>query len=464
MDTVTFRNPPPPRTRWEIDPQKAAHIQLIFELVGDHRFTLGAVQRELARRSITTASGNTNWDRSTLRDILCNTAYFGEARYGKERLVPRKQGKRAKRGDPQVPRRAKVAQATEAHQQIVIPVPAIIDRDLFDRVALQMNENQKRQRERQAGGRYLLSGVVLCGACGSAYCGRRHGPRKYFYYRCIGRDKHRQQGRPICSNASVNGETLEELAWSELCNLLREPKRLQSEIARRQEEQSQPNTRLRKLQSEIQSLRGRLDRLIDAFTNGLIEKVEFEQRIGPLRQRHDQEVAALASLQGELHDALDGEAAENILRRLAEDVESQLDTADWRLRRELIQLLIKRIEIHENEIRIVFRVPPNPFARRPDTQGFLQHCLQRRCTALRCGGWRCVSGRAPRCGAEGWVRVSERITSGLFSREDAVDVSIVNQPPVDVGLIHVGAIVQRWTVQDQQVRILAFFDAAQPIL
>jgi site-specific DNA recombinase len=37
--------------------------------------------------------------------------------------------------------------------------------------------------------------------------------------------------------------------------------------------------------------------------------------------------------------------------------------------------LIRRIEIHSDEVRLVYKVPQNPFDRRPASQGFLQHCL-----------------------------------------------------------------------------------------
>lgn len=103
------------------------------------------------------------WDRSTIRGILINPAYCGEARYGKERLTARKPGRRAKRGDPAVPRQAKVAVATPLAEQIMIPVPALIRKSIFEEVRERMEDNGKRQRERENGPKHLLSGLLICG-------------------------------------------------------------------------------------------------------------------------------------------------------------------------------------------------------------------------------------------------------------------------------------------------------------
>lgn len=146
------------RARWEIEPTESKNVRLMFELVGEHGYSLADVCRELKQRGILTKSGKQDWDRSTVRGILLNPAYYGEARFGKKRLVPRKPGRRAKRGDPSVPRQAKVAEATPLNEQIVISVPEIVSHSLFKEVGERMEKNRIRQRERQEGPKHLLSG------------------------------------------------------------------------------------------------------------------------------------------------------------------------------------------------------------------------------------------------------------------------------------------------------------------
>jgi site-specific DNA recombinase len=362
--------------RWVIDLPQSETVKLMFELVGQHRSTLSGVCRELQSRNIVTAKGKPGWDRSTVRGILVNPAYYGRARYGKERMVPRKPGKRTARGAPLLPRRSKVAVATSLAEQVTINVPPIVSQSLFDKVQQQMEENRKRQRVRQSGPKHLLSGLTLCGQCGSAFCIRKMGGGKYYYYRCLGTESHRHNGQAICDNRSVKGRELEARVWSEVCELLRDPSRLVQELERRQQ-QPADSGELSVLQRRVDDLRGRLDRLIDAYTQGLLEKSEFENRIAPLRATHDREIAALASLRGRLEDGDSWQDLATGIEHLSQQVEERLSTATQTLKRELVMLLIKQIEIHAREIRIVYRVPPRPFDKGHKSGPFLQHCWRR---------------------------------------------------------------------------------------
>jgi len=361
---------------WQVDPVRSKHVAWMFKLVGQQGYSLAGVCRELQKQGIKTAKGNVKWNTTTVHDILTNTAYHGQARYGKQRMVPRKPGKRAKRGDPPIPRQAKVTQNTPLEEQVVISVPPIVSLSLFEQVEKTMQENRRRQRERQSGVKHLLSGLTVCGQCGSAYCGhRQRGKREYFSYRCIGGDRYRRGDQTICDNRATNGDRLEEYIWSEVCKLLHDPGRLRVELNRRQQESSSGEANYQALSRRVDQVRGRLDRLIDAYESGLLEKQEFEDRIVPLRSEHDREVLALSSLRGELNQQDDAATAEVVLSQLSAEVGAGLSTASIELKRDIIKLLIRRVEIHREEIRLVYKVPQNPFDRRPASQGFLQHCL-----------------------------------------------------------------------------------------
>ena len=363
------------KATWEVDPVRSQHVALMFRLVGEQGLSLNAVCRELQNSGIKTAKGNLKWSKTTVYDILNNTAYHGQARYGKHKMVPRKPGKRAKLGDPPIPRKAKVTQLTPPEEHVIISVPAIVSVSLFEKVAKTMQHNRKRHRQRSQV-KHLLSGLTLCGKCGSAYCGRRQkGPKTYFYYRCIGTDSYRRGDKKICDNGRVNGYSLEQYVWSDVTGLLQNPARLRAELARRHDPSAQNQTSLNQLSKRVDQVRGRLDRIIDAYENGLLEKQEFEQRIVPLRSEHDRELAALSSLRGTLDEEDDEATAEEVLSQLSAEVGDQLETASVDLKRTIIKLLIRRIEIHTDEIRIVYKVPKNPFDHRPAKRGFLQHCL-----------------------------------------------------------------------------------------
>ena len=365
------------QARWDIDPCESQVVQLIFDLYAVQGQSLAAICRELADRNIPTQMGNQNWDRSTLLGILRRHAYYGQAHYGGTHLEPRKSGKRAKRGDPAVPHRSKVAVETPLQEQVIIEVPALISQTVFEEAGKRMNENRKRQRTRQEGTKYLLSGLLLCGQCGSAYCAHRQPGGKRFSYVCLGRDKYRHHGRAICNNGSVRGTALDEMVWKEMCKLLGNPRQLERELARRQSESNSPASNVETIERRVKDLRARLDRLIDAYAGGHLVKDEFESRIRPLRDRHDRELSALSSLRGQLNSPSDASKACLTLERLSKEVGAGLETAVDSLKRELIELLIDRIEIHEETIQLVYKVPTNPFMPSPDSRGNFQHCLQR---------------------------------------------------------------------------------------
>jgi site-specific DNA recombinase len=64
------------------------------------------------------------------------------------------------------------------------------------------------------------------------------------------------------------------------------------------------------------------------------------------------------------------------LEDFASRISEGLDSTSWLTRREIVQALVKRVEVDEEEVRIVYRVGPSPFEGRP-RQGLLRHCRGR---------------------------------------------------------------------------------------
>ena len=125
-----------------------------------------------------------------------------------------------------------------------------------------------------------------------------------------------------------------------------------------------------------------ISRLIDAYGDGLLDKSEFEPRIVAARER-------LSKLEEEHKRVADEEHTEAGLRlvigqleEFARRVSDGLQGSDWLARREIIRALVKRVEIDDQEVRIVYRVSPSPFENRPQ-QGISQHCWGRGCCILR---------------------------------------------------------------------------------
>jgi len=227
---------------YEIVLEQARVVRQIFAWVGQERVSLQEVCRRLQKQGILTPTGKSWWDRTTIWGMLKNPAYQGKAAYGKTRSGPLRPRLRPPRGRPAQPRRAYSTYDVPADEQITIPVPALVEADLFDAVQEQLQENRRRQREQRRGARYLLQGLLVCGTCGHAYGGklvrRKAGQgqrRSYAYYRCLGSDAYRFGGQRLCGNLPVRTALLEEAVWQDVCSLLQEPQRVAREHERRQQ-------------------------------------------------------------------------------------------------------------------------------------------------------------------------------------------------------------------------------------
>ncbi len=53
-----------------------------------------------------------------------------------------------------------------------------------------------------------------------------------------------------------------------------------------------------------------------------------------------------------------------------------LDQANMETKRKILRLLINRIEIDKDEVRIVYKVQSHPFVPSPVKRGILQDCLE----------------------------------------------------------------------------------------
>src|SRR5436309_4428757 len=178
---------------FEVVWEEARVVRQVFEWVGRDRCSIGEVRRRLEAAKERTRTGKTVWDRGTIHDMLKNPAYKGEAAFGKTAVEPLRPRLRAQRGRPLQPKRPYSHHDVPTEQWMSIPVPAIVDADLFESVAEQLQENRAHARVGQRGARYLLQGLLMCACCGYAYYGkaispsaRKHHERSYAYYRCIG--------------------------------------------------------------------------------------------------------------------------------------------------------------------------------------------------------------------------------------------------------------------------------------
>src|SRR5829696_6218538 len=106
----------------------------------------------------------------------------------------------------------------------------------------------------------------------------------------------------------------------------------------------------------------------------MIEKREFEPRIAELRRRLTRLEAEASEQQAAEEQARSLQRVIGKLDLFAAMVRDRLASADWSTKREIICLLVKRIEVAKDVVRVVFRVDPGSSAPSEARQS-LPHCL-----------------------------------------------------------------------------------------
>jgi site-specific DNA recombinase len=372
--------------RFEVVEDEARIVRLIFAWVGLDRSSVREVCRRLHQIGCRTQRGLAHWSAATIKGMLDNPAYIGRAVLGRSRVLPAGQRLRSNRRNarptPSATRRIRGG----CEECIEIAVPALVDPAVFEAAQLQLIENRKRKRERQYGPRWLLQGLTVCRSCGYAYCAKRLGfspadrsQGMRHYYRCIGTEADRLHGAPKCRNPTVPGDQLEQIVWDQVRNLLEDPSRLADEYRRRitqAQDGAAPSEQITRLDRQMTTLRRGIDRLIDSYSTGLIDRNEFEPRINALKQRTSQ-------LDQQRQAALDVANADrelslviNRLEDFSAKVDQGLDRLDWLGKRKLIRTLVRRIEIDHSDIEVVFRVPSTltPSDGGPKTPLLAPHC------------------------------------------------------------------------------------------
>jgi len=158
----------------------------------------------------------------------------------------------------------------------------------------------------------------------------------------------------------VRSDRLECAVWTEIEAVLNDPQRIAHEYQRRLTDLAgEPaDADTGKVERRIGAVRRGIGRLIDSYAEGVIERVEFEPRLADLRARvaqleeHRTTLAAAAQARRDLTLVI------GRLDDFSTKVRENLDLLDWAARREVIRLMVRRIEIDHGQIEIVFRIPP----------------------------------------------------------------------------------------------------------
>ena len=308
----------------EVIPHEAEIVRLIFSMYAEG-MPLSRLTKELTRLGIPSPSdpypdqnhpkkaGYGVWARSTVSNILTNTTYIGEWRYGKTSPINGNSAHRTKNGQD---------------YWITVNVPAIIEMDTWQKVRERLSTN-KHLPKRSTKYAYLLATRIYCPGCGGKMrCAtRKANGAHYFYYECI---RHRVGG---CNNrSSYPAELVDTLAWQWIKELLSDPESIRKGLENyrtAQESYIAPITqKLTTVDRLLEQNRASYDRLIELYVSGEVDKsmlIERKSRLEKTLQDLDQE---RINLRASLEKQTINEEQEQDLYELASQVKSALDAGD----------------------------------------------------------------------------------------------------------------------------------------
>ena len=282
------------------------------------------------------------WRSGRIRNLVVNPVYKGLLQYGRRSTKP------------------------NGREVISASVPPLVSEDVWNAALSTLTRN--RAMPRNSCHAYLLRSLIRCAVCGLSFCGTwTRGPR----YRCNGSMAHRGPFEGKCIGASIKGEHLEDVVWSDVSRFLTDPDELTDELLADDsdaENHAIAEAERASLLANRSTVQDRRTRAIDLYTRAKLSDDEFDAIAADVEQelkRLDERLADLEPEDGDLDDAV----SEDVLAEIRERLTGDLSDSE---RREIVQLLVRRITVHttlpdrgRKQVRVVidYRFPPGGAAR-----------------------------------------------------------------------------------------------------
>ena len=235
---------------FQIDPLKAPFVVEAFQKYDD-----GASMKEIMNwlnDSGVTTNRNQKFTYNSVWKLLSNRRYIGENRF----------------------------------KDIVMPdsIPAIVDKELFDRVQAKIEKNRRAPAHHKAEDDYLLTTKLFCGMCGAMMfgeCGTGRNKVVHHYYKCSTAKRFK-----TCKKKTVRKEWLEDLVVAETMKLIQDDAVINAIVAEVMELQDQENTTLPLLEKQMHEVENGIENMLNAIQAGVLtnstksrlEKLEAQQK------------------------------------------------------------------------------------------------------------------------------------------------------------------------------------------
>lgn len=271
---------------FEVYEPEAEIVRTVFHLVADEGYSIYRVAQELYKRGIAPPKRKKEyWPKSSIARMLNRKDYIGISYYNRnEAVIPKnpikiEKYKRIKKSSRRV---------RPKEDWFEIPVPRIIDDELFYRAKQRMKENflyGKRNKHYE----YLLSGKVFCG------CGHRRvgdGVNGHHYYRSA--ERIYAFPNPVsgkCKCQGVNAEILDAMVFNKLLELLSNPLQIKAQAERWNEKQSKmvntTSEEIKRLKTTLETLTDEEKRYTRAYATKLLDFEQYKMEMKEIKGKRE---------------------------------------------------------------------------------------------------------------------------------------------------------------------------------
>jgi len=343
-----------------VDETEAEVVRMLYGWLIEERLTLRQILKRLNAGPWLPRCGRRPWAAGTVHHMLSDPVYAGTAYANRYECVPASEpcgGREPGRGG-----KGRIRLRPQ-EQWIPIAVPALVDRATAERAAAQLARNTALALRNNKKHDYLLRCLLTCGGCGLAMCGTTRptpgGERRY--YRCGGKDCVRTGRAHPCPRACADGEALERAVWGHVRDLLADPDRLTAQFqhfaADTDRNASREQGPERRLVTRLDGLRRADARLLDAYQAEVISLEELTER---RRQLDGQRCGLERQLEQQRDLRRQRAEAQELLLDLAafcERVRGRLDEASFAEKQAILQLVVERVIVHEDNLEIRHVIP-----------------------------------------------------------------------------------------------------------
>jgi len=246
---------------------------------------------------------------------------------------------------------------------IPIPVPAVVSQELFDRVQAKLARNQQMAPRNNKSHQYLLRRLVSCGQCRLSTYGRTLH-HKYDYYVCKGHtDALRAARGERCTSRYAPASQLDELVWQDLCMVLMQPQIIADALERAHGGHWTPrelHARVDRLDKAMKMLALQQERLMEAYLAEVITLSEFERKRNELTRKQEALKIQRAQLETTVVQRIELSSVADSIEEFCAQVRPVLENATFDQRRQLVELLIDRVIVAEDQVEIRYVIPTQP--------------------------------------------------------------------------------------------------------